>query len=361
MPLFYELLQVALCERDTLGGIPSESEWKRLFITVQQQAVAGFVFGALERLNEKGIKPPMSVLYEWIGVSEQIKQQNLLLNKRCEEITKIFADAGFRTCILKGQGNTLLYPESLSRNSGDIDLWVEGTRKEIREYVFSKCPDAQDGDMHIEAPFFNDVVVEVHYYPRYSNVPKYDKRLQAWFKDKSDAQFSNRVKLSPESTEFVCVPTAQFNVVQQMSHIMGHFFVEGIGLRQFIDYFYVLRKLHEEQSSDNYEELFEYLGMSKFARGVMWVEKEILGLSEEYLLIKPDERVGKIILNEIDEGGNFGYYDQRYSSRSKGNLMRGFTDCYRLLKLAYYFPEDALWKILRKVENQKWKFKNARN
>ncbi len=358
--LFYELVQVALGKRPCLCRPPSDFEWRMLLNIAQKQAVVGCLICALESLNNRGQKPPLEILYEWIGLSEQIKVQNLLLNKRCSEISALFADAGFKSCILKGQGNALMYPDPLSRNSGDIDLWVKGSRKEICDYVLSKCPDAQDGDMHIEAPFFNDVVVEVHYFPRYSSVPKYDKRLQTWFKEKSDAQFTNWVKLSPESAEYVCVPTAQFNAVQQMSHIMGHFFVEGIGLRQFLDYFYVLRKLHEEQSSDNYEELFDYLGMLKFARGVMWVEKEILGLDEKFLLTNPDENLGKAILKEIEEGGNFGVHDQRYTARNKSILIRGLVDCYRLLKLAYYFPEDALWKILRKVENQKWRIKNGK-
>lgn len=96
--------------------------------------------------------------------------------------------------------------------------------------------------------------------------------------------------------------------------------------------------------------------MLKFARGVMWVEKEILGLDDKYLLTSPDERLGKAILKEIEEGGNFGHHDHRYKARNKGILMRGLVDSYRLLKLAYYFPEDALWKIIRKVGDQKWKF-----
>lgn len=355
MELFYELVQVALGQRETLSRNPSDTEWEELFTLSQKQAVAGVALIALEKMSQRGQKPPMDLLYEWIGLSEQIKAQNILVDKRCGEITKCFSDAGFRTCVLKGQGNALMYPDPLSRNSGDIDLWVEGARKEIHEFVFEKCPDAEDGDMHIEAPFFKDVIVEVHYFPRYSSVPKYDRRLQAWFNNHSDAQFSNMVKLRLEDVEYVCVPTVQFNAVQQMSHIMGHFFVEGIGLRQFIDYFYVLRKLYEENCSENYEKLFDYLGMLKFSRGVMWVEKVILGLNDKYLLTSPDERLGKAILKEIEEGGNFGHHDQRYTARCKGILMRGLVDSYRLLKLACYFPEDALWKILRKIQNQKWR------
>ena len=125
MELFYELVQIALGQREKLSRKPSDTEWDELFTLSQKQAVTGVTLIALDKLSQQGQKPPVNMLLEWIGQSEQIKSQNLLLNKRCGEITKLFSDAGFRTCILKGQGNALMYPDQLSRNSGDIDLWVE--------------------------------------------------------------------------------------------------------------------------------------------------------------------------------------------------------------------------------------------
>ena len=352
--LLIELIQVAIGTRETLTCLLSEEEWKVAFDTARKHAVSGVAFLALEKLNEQGIKPPLPLLYEWIGISGQIKAQNDLTNKRCLEITKLFADAGFRNCILKGQGNALMYPEPLLRTPGDIDIWIEGNRKEIRDFVISKCPNAQDGDLHIEFPVFEDVPVEVHYKPSFSSIPKYDKRLQSWFQEQAREQFSHNVMLGKGE---IYVPTPQFNVVQQMSHIAVHFFVEGIGLRQFVDYFYVLKSLYNESCYEDYVGLFKYLGLLKFARGVMWIEKEILGLDEKYLICEPDEKIGRVILKEIVEGGNFGYYDERYAYRRKGYMARGIVDGYRLLKLACYFPKNSLWKLVRKVENQKWKMK----
>ena len=350
--MFYELIQVALGQREKLGRSPSDEEWAELFALSQKQGVVGVVLPALEKLSAMGQKPPALLLLEWIGLGEQIKERNRLVNQRCTEVTELFGEAGFRSCILKGQGNALMYPDPLLRSPGDIDIWVDGTRRDIRDFVVSRCAGAQDGELHIQFPIFGDVPVEVHYKPRYSSVPGYDKRLQAWFREKAEEQFLHRVRLGDSE---ICVPTTAFNAVHQMSHIMGHFFVEGIGLRQFVDYYYVLGRLHEERGAVDYERLFGYLGMLRFARGVMWVEREVLGLCEKHLICEPDERIGSIILREIEEGGNFGRYDQRYAFRKKGLLARGITDCYRLVKLACYFPEDALWKIVRKVENQKWK------
>lgn len=87
----------------------------------------------------------------------------------------------------------------------------------------------------------------------------------------------------------------------------------------------------------------------------MWIEHEVLGLGEEYLICECDEKIGRLILKEIEEGGNFGRHDQRYTLRNKGYWARGIVDSYRLSKLAWYFPEEVFWGIVKKVENQRWK------
>ncbi len=369
--LFFELIQVALGQKESLTKNPSEQEWEAMFDMAKKQAVVGIAFHALNKLAEVGQKPPLPLLYEWIGLSEQIKARNYIVNSRCIEVTKLFADAGFRSCILKGQGNALMYPEPLLRTSGDIDIWVtggsgkvNGSRKDIHDFVVTRCPNAQENLLHIDFPIFEDVPVEVHYKPRHVTIPKYDKRLQAWFDEKTDEQFSNVVRF--DGCE-MCVPTAEFNVILQLSHIMSHFFIEGVGLRHFLDFYYVLAKVKDERLKvkderlkvKEIQETLQYLAMEKFARGVMWIEKECLNLPDEYFILEPDEKIGKIILNEMMEGGNFGQHDERYAQRKKGYLMRGLTDTYRLIKLAKYFPSESIWKIVRKVENQRWKVKNS--
>lgn len=90
MGLFYELVQVALGQKDKLSRLPSDKDWANLFLLFQKQAVIGITFKALEKLNQQGQRPPLSLLYEWIGQVEQIKLRNLLINKRFGEITKFF-------------------------------------------------------------------------------------------------------------------------------------------------------------------------------------------------------------------------------------------------------------------------------
>lgn len=352
MSLFYEIVQIALSQRQNLSGHPALEEWDILYQQTQRQAIVGFTLGALEVLSGQGLKPPFDLLCEWIGVSEQIKASNTLLNKRCRDITTFWADKGFESCILKGQGNALMYPTPQSRTPGDIDIWVFGDRKNINRIVKERTSDVFEQYHHIDFPIYDDATVEVHYIPGSLLSPKYNKRFLDWCKEQKDIIKESRIE-----TEYgFYVPSVEFNAVFQMVHIFTHFFTEGIGLRHFIDYFYVLKNLDVQKKNEISNTLI-WLGLDKFARGVMWIEKECLALEEAYLLFEPDKNTGEFIKREMEEGGNFGQYDSRFTMRNKGVLARGIADTGRLITLVRMFPSESFWKMMEKIANQRWKLK----
>lgn len=357
--MIFELIQVALGQRERLSHSLSVEEWGDLYETAIKQSVVGIAFEGVRRLPKEQC-PPQSVLFQWIGHSEQIKAKNQLLNERSVEVTKLFSEAGFSSCILKGQGNAQMYHNPFSRMPGDIDIWILGhldgenptdkeLRTEINQFVKGRCPEAFEQSHHIEFPIFRDVSVEVHYKPGTLVNPIADRRFLRWCNDMKDDIVNCPLGFY--------VPSVKFNAVFQMAHIMVHFFIEGIGLRQFIDYYYVLKSLSIHENVLEIRSLFNQFGLLQFAKGVMWIQKECLGLEDQYLIVEPDKRIGKVILKEMIEGGNFGHYDERYKSRKKGYISRGLTDVYRLMTLASVFPSESMWKIYRKVENQKWKIK----
>lgn len=323
-------------------------EYKAIMEMAKKQAVEGLI---IESMINNHVKLQKKCVISMMKMKNAIAAENRRLNKRAIEIGNIFEKAGFRYAIVKGQGNALLYPNQMSRVPGDIDIWVEGKRKEISHFVKSQFPDAEGGELHIDYPIFKDTTVEVHFKPCLLCSPFSDRKLQKWIRTNSETQFSNRVQL-PEADGEVCISTIEFNVVQQMTHVMHHFFTEGIGLRQIVDYFYVLKNT---KHNNNFEKIFKRTGMLTFARGMMWVENHLFGLDDTYLLVKPNEKVGKIIFLEIMEGGNFGRHDERYSKRKEGKFSRVSTDIKRLIKLIPTFPSEALWAIERKGVNQVWK------
>lgn len=353
--LFYELILVALGNKDKLSSIPSEREWSELYFISEKQAVTGVTFLALDKLNSVGQPIPKSLLYEWIGAAEMIRQQNLIVNERCRQITSFFKDKGYQSCILKGQGNAQMYPVPECRTSGDIDIWVIGKRDEITRIVKERFPDSFEQYHHIDFPVFDDVPVEVHYIPGSLIRPKYNKRFLEWCEDEKE-KFVKGDGIKYNSQLESALPSAEFNAIFQMAHIYTHFFIEGIGLRHFVDYYYVLKSLGTQKKSEVKEKL-RWLGLEKFAKGVMWVEQHCLALEEKYFIIEPDEKVGKLILKEMEEGGNFGQFDSRCFDRNKSVFARGITDSKRLLEFAREFPSDCFWKVMEKVANQRWKLK----
>ena len=90
MVLFLELLQVALGRREKFSRIPTTEEWHFFVKECKRQAVAAFVFPALDILNKIGQKAPVGVVYEWLAISEQVKVQNELMNREAARLTSLF-------------------------------------------------------------------------------------------------------------------------------------------------------------------------------------------------------------------------------------------------------------------------------
>lgn len=284
--------------------------WNRFYSFCERQAILGIGIQCIDKLkNQQGdsLRIPQGLLLRWIGITEQIKVQNQLLNKRTKELTDILTEKGKRSCILKGQGNALMYPDPLLRMPGDIDVWLEGSKKDIVEFVHKEYPKINVEYHHMQYPVFEDVEVEVHYYPSFCYNKWHNHRLQKYFRESREEQFNNT------SVAGYCVPTNTFNLVFQLSHMMRHFFTQGIGLRHAIDYYYLLQQDMSYEEKQEAVKVLKLCGMYKFYCAVLWIEKEILGLNLNTGIAKANEKAGKLVLQEILKGGNFGHqYDQHH-------------------------------------------------
>ena len=155
---------------------------------------------------------------------------------------------GMRCCVLKGQGNALMYPNPYSRTPGDIDVWIDASRERIMEYTQKKFELGDDIRLqHLETSL-DGVPVELHFFPCSMNNPIYHARLQKWFKRNADLQCSNVVGL-PDGAGDIAIPTTAFNVFYQLTHLYHHFFDEGIGMRQIIDYYVVMNDFWKVKES----------------------------------------------------------------------------------------------------------------
>ena len=238
-------LNYCLGKKVDMSMVVAKIDWRQLYNFASRQALLGFCFDGIERLakefSEELKQNPMGrdLLMTWMGASQQIRRQNMKVNVVASKLYSILRENGLRCCILKGQGNALMYPNPYSRTPGDIDVWVNASREDITEYAKRHFNLEDDIRFHHLETTMDGVPVELHFFPCSMNNPLYHARLQKWFRRNADLQCSHIVGL-PDGAGDIAIPTTAFNVIYQLTHLYHHFFDEGIGMRQIIDYYYVV-------------------------------------------------------------------------------------------------------------------------
>jgi hypothetical protein len=242
---YFAFLRYCLGKKRNMSRVIAGMNWQALYSFASKQALLGLCFDGIERLGEEypeelRLNPiGRELLMTWMGKAQQIRRQNMKVNVVASKLYSMLREDGLRCCILKGQGNALMYSNAYSRNPGDIDVWVNASREQITEYAKTHFEIGNDiRFQHLETSM-DGVPVELHFFPCTMNNPIYHVRLQKWFKRNADLQCSNVVSL-PDGIGEIAIPTTAFNVIYQLTHLYHHFFDEGIGMRQIIDYFLVV-------------------------------------------------------------------------------------------------------------------------
>ena len=374
MKLIFEFLRYCLGNEVDMSGVVAGMNWQRLYGFASKQALLGLCFDGIERLGkeypEELKRNPIdrNLLMSWMGAAQQIRRQNVKVNVVAGKLYSMLREDGLRCCILKGQGNALMYPNPYSRNPGDIDVWVNASREQITEYAKKHFELEDDMRFHHLETTMDGVPVELHFFPGIMNNPVYNARLQKWFKRNADLQCSNVVSLPDDAGE-IAVPTAAFNVVYQLTHLYHHFFDEGIGMRQIVDYYFVV--ISDELLvisdkllviRDTLQRELKYLGLWKFAGAVMYVLHEVLGLSEEKMIAPMDEKRGKLLLAEILNGGNFGRHFTKYGHfTQQGMAKKYFLKIWRNMHFVRYYPAEALSEPIFRTWHFFWRIHNKRS
>ena len=236
--IFFDFLRFCIGSAKEIPGSLKEVDWKELYAIAKKQCLVGVLFDGIKKLPAEHVGMKKELLLQWMAESQMLEKANVRLNDAAIQVSEWFRKKGFRTCILKGQGNALMYPNPYSRTPGDIDIWVEGGDKRVISFVRSISPHKKACYHHIEFPSYKGVEVEVHYRPSFLLCFWHNRKLQKYYERVKEEQFSHRVMLGEQGE--VVIPTVEFNLIFQLTHIYAHLMNEGIGLRQLVDYYYVL-------------------------------------------------------------------------------------------------------------------------
>ena len=449
--IFFDFLRFCIGSAKEIPGSLKEVNWKELYAIAKKQCLVGVLFDGIKKLPAEHVGMEKELLLHWMAESQMLEKANVRLNDAVIQVSEWFRKKGFSTCILKGQGNALLYPNPYSRTPGDIDIWVEGGDKRVISFVRSISPHEKACYHHIEFPSYKGVEVEVHYRPSFLLCFWHNRKLQKYYERVKEEQFSHRVMLGEQGE--VAIPTVEFNLIFQLTHIYAHLMNEGIGLRQLVDYYYVLcdfYKVYQNFSNpsvslskgsstfspspssmvftppsvppfpgdrnlrsgdvtapsrcseplrskdggpskvspncagwdrrdaigdmtsataarssfaanssaaiDRVQKELKELGLWKFAGGIMYIMQEVFGMPASRLIVPPNEKYGKFVLNEVLEAGNFGRHDAR-NRFGRSKLGHNLQRVYRDIRLVRYFPAEALCEPLFRTWHFFWRLK----
>ena len=351
--MLFELIQVAVGSKEKLSITPSAKEWDILFLEAQRQSVVGVAFEGVQRLPQEQW-PPQMLLLQWIGYNEQIKLRNAYLNKRSVELLAKMASAGLHPTILKGQGLAKFYSSTLQnlRQAGDIDVYISDGREKATNYAKSIGQKNIDWDYkHLHLHLWDDTEVELHYHVEVLLNLWKNKKLQRWFNDNEKLLYAQNGGL--------ITPTVEMNVFYVLLHIYRHFFTEGVGLRQLMDYYFVLKAAKdvklEYANEESIEDVLKAFGMWKFSTGVMWIMQEVFALERDYMYCEPSEYEGVFILKKVLEGGNFGHYQQHNYVKGLGKVNTLLFVAKNNLQIMQRYPSEALMSPVWYVWHKCWK------
>ena len=446
LQIFLDFLRFCIGSTKEIPSSLKEADWEELYAIAKKQCLVGVLFDGIKKLPAEYVGMKKELLLQWMAESQMLEKANVRLNDAAIQVSEWFRKKGFRTCILKGQGNALLYPNGLHRTPGDIDIWVEGGDKRVISFVRSISPHEKVCYHHIEFPSYKGVEVEVHYRPSFLLCFWHNRKLQKYYERVKDEQFSHRVMLGGQGE--IAIPTVEFNLIFQLTHIFSHLMNEGIGLRQLVDYYFVicdfykvyqisskitpslftlkegstshpdplssgareetallgarnryaLRMADHQRASpdcagwdrldgsgdmtsdsarsssvanssfaasssssssfaaaiDRVQEELKELGLWKFAGGIMYIMQEVFGMPASRLIVPPNEKYGRFVLNEVLEAGNFGRHDAR-NRFGRSQLGHNLQRVYRDMRLVRYFPAEALSEPIFRVWHFLWR------
>lgn len=400
--IFFEFLQVTIGQRSCMSQALTMEEWKGLYGLLKKHALLGVGYVAIQKLP-KDQWPPNAMIMQWAGVAQKIRLLNLELNEECRKVVTQLEHDGIGAVVIKGQSNLENYPEELReyRNPGDIDLWTKQTNdcgipiavqqgdsveyeyykgvRGIIEYVRLQRRVREDKSpfkplyYHVEYHTDKGTGVEMHYRPSFLCSPIRNMRMQRWFKEQFDVCLQNRCRLG------FPVLTSSVNVVYQLVHLHRHVFEGGVGLRQLMDYYFALRVWHNDvmeckdlQSQGMWSEglgtpvmskeevmaVIRSFGMGKFAGAVMWVLNEVFALTEDKMIAPMDEQRGRLLLEDVLRGGNFGQHDESHH-HLQGAVGHNILRLQRDFRLLRYYPEEALAEPFFRLWHFVWRWRHA--
>jgi len=380
--VFFELVRAGLLEKEARLSQYGIIDYNVLLQLATEQSVLGLVTAGLERVVD--VKVPHEWALQFVGQTLQIEQRNKAMNGFVAELIDKLRKVGVYALLVKGQGIAQCYEKPLWRASGDVDLLLSDTNYEkAKELLVPLASDVETeythfkhlgmtidgwvvelhGTLHSRLSARVDKVVdevqgEVFYGGKVRSVEfksSSSSRVDLW--SSSDATRHNPSEhgsaLAAHSVQ-VFLPAPDEDVVFVFTHILHHFFFEGIGLRQICDWCRLLWTYRTSLDVGLLENRLRKAGLMSEWKAFAAFAVKYLGMPVEAMPLYDSSNVQKVqkfykkadrICKFVMEVGNFGHNSRRdYSGMSyaKRKFVSAWGRLSDMLRHFRIFPLDSI-------------------
>lgn len=319
-------------------------EWSLLYIQACRQTVEGVIYDGLLLLEEEYL-PPRILLIKWTARIDAMERRNRWMNQMVGVLNQWFKENGIEAWLMKGQGIAAFYAQPLHRSCGDIDWFFphpqdyEKAARLLKEYGVKV--ERQAGFSLTYS--WNGFQVEHH-----SRLLDIHNPLVKGYLKKRMREEAVRPLLWKEEGKVVLLPSSMLMHVSVNAHILKHMLAFGIGIRQLCDSARVCHRFHDAKEGALLKRVYRKAGIYRWIQLLNSLLVKELGMPESCLPF-PLIAVGKTdwVLEEIWQGGNFGFYDRRFGQEEgEARLKRKNVGRQYLRRMALHFryaPWETCW------------------
>lgn len=349
----FNLVKSALWQTPADASLFSpQTDWQALYKLARKQTVSGIAYDAMLTLPAN-LQPPRPLLLQWSNALMMCEDNNHLLNTRIETLFGHYEAVGIKPILLKGQGVAQCYPHPEHRQPGDIDVYVgKEDYERANQLLIVLGGEVEQESIKHSHGHWEGVTVENHQLLTAFASPRANRFLRREILPLLPGQ--RTVAIEGNDTPVLPLEVDVFFV---LVHLALHFLSGGIGLRQLCDWTCLLHASADRLDKAEVVRLLQGVGLLQAAKAVGAIVTKHLGLPPEELpfcLDETDGQRGEWLLEDILQGGNFGFHGSFRRNRPNGRISgRWYTFTQTVKRCRQYYtlaPAEACWHPLKLIK-----------
>lgn len=346
--VFLALLKAGLWEQEVRLSKWGDTDYESVFRLAQEQSVTGLLAAGLENLSD--VRVPQSLTLQIVGETLQLEKKNRAMNNFVCSLFEKLEAAGVGALLVKGQGIAQCYERPLWRACGDVDLLLEEVNYQKAKSTLEPFAESEEPEVLYKlhkAYCIKGREVELHGNMRGRFLKRVDHVLDKIQKEMFERREFRTWKCGENE---VPLPSIDNDVVFVFTHILQHFFVEGIGLRQICDWCRLLWTYREEINVPLLEKRLKKMGMLTEWMTFGSVVVDYLGMPPGAMPLYSDSNKWKKkahrVIAFVLETGNFGHNrDRSYYNKYPFLVYKTISitrHTWDGLRYSRIFPLDAI-------------------